>query len=183
MATGKVEAGVGSDQIVDGFRVCEKVLRGLLEKDSPLVRERAVGLYDMPCPRGLKTLRDQVWKRLRAELGDQYVLLSTRIITNDAKSSDQLVHRDIDLCEKLPVLLVFMLPLVEVTAERGPTEIMCATGATLMTTKPGEIYGFDAYLKHRSMANKSNTCRHALVLDCCLRTHKTALKKDPLYRS
>jgi hypothetical protein len=172
---------VDSNQLADGYRECEKTLRRLLESNSPHIKERAVKLFDMPCPRGLKALRDRVWEKLSAALGEQYVLLSSRVITNNVKSGEQVLHRDVDLCESPPVLIVFMLPMVEVTKERGPTEVLTPNGAVLMTSKLGAIYGFDAYLEHRSTANGSCTSRPALVLDCCLRTHRATLKKDALY--
>ncbi|GAQ93199.1 hypothetical protein KFL_013560020 [Klebsormidium nitens] len=144
---------VESAQLRDAYRESEKDLRRLLEKDSPHVKERAVKLFDTPW--GLKALKDQVWKRLSAALGEQYALLSSRVITNDTKSGDQVLHRGVDLCESPPVLLVFMLPLVEVTADRGPTEVFCPSGSVLMTTKLGAIYGFDTFLEHRVQVGRN----------------------------
>jgi hypothetical protein len=60
----KAENWIDSDQLVEGYRVCEIELRALLEKDSPLVKDRGVYLFDMPCPRRLRDLKNHVWRPL-----------------------------------------------------------------------------------------------------------------------
>jgi hypothetical protein len=172
---------VSCEQMVEGFRVCEEELRESSELDASSVREGAPGLYGMPCPRGIKGLRAEVWERLSSAFGAQYTLLKTNIITNDTKSSDQPFRRGVDFREKLSALLFFVLPLVEVTAERGPVELLCSDGSVVMTTRAGEMYGFDGYLEHRFTANRSDSCTPALVFTCCLLTDRMALMLDPRY--
>ncbi|GAQ92454.1 hypothetical protein KFL_010170030 [Klebsormidium nitens] len=126
-------AGWGKvDELVDGFRACERELRASLEMDRSLVQQVEPGLYGMPCPD-----------------------------------------------ENPPVLLIFVLPLVEVTAEKGPIEVLCPNGSVVLTTRVGEMYGFDGSLEHRFTANRSAACTPALELSFCLSIARITLMMDP----
>jgi hypothetical protein len=157
-------------------------LDGMLERDSPQVRDRGLNIFDIPWPAQLKATKDALWSKLDAALDK---LLSARVIINVPGSTGQKMHRDMDSANTPPIVVVFMLPLVDVTEDRAPIEIKArnSNGASLLlTSNAGKPYAFDGYARHRGTANCSKTVRPVLVFDCCLKEYYSELKKDPLYK-
>lgn len=167
----------------DAAHLCVTKMQRMLDNDSPQLRDRGHNIFDIPWPPQLKSTKDALWKRLDAALDKKYRLLSSRVIINAPGSTGQKVHRDIDIANTPPVVVIFMLPLVDVTKERAPTEIKTIDGSSvLQTCGAGVPYAFDGHARHRGTANTSREVRPALVFDCCLKGFYSQLKKDPLYK-
>jgi hypothetical protein len=158
----------------DAADLCVSKLDGMLDRDSPQVRDRGLNIFDIPWPAQLKATKDAIWSKMDAALDKKYKLLSARVIVNVPGSTGPKMHRDMDSANTPPIVVVFMLPLVDVTEDRAPTEIKArnSNGASLLlTSNAGKPYAFDGYARHRGTANCSKTVRPVLVFDCCLKEY------------
>lgn len=169
---------LSGDEIAFAHDAIMKSFERLDDKDDVRLLWRSVNIVDMPIPRALSATAHQLENRALSLLGKGYRLLSKRVIINMPRSEAQKPHRDIDQDNSV---VVFMVPLVDVTKEIGSTEVFTAKGSVYGLCKAGVPYMFNAYAMHRATANISKKPRPAIVLDFCVNEYFEHLSKDKLY--
>lgn len=175
------EPWLAETAVTDAYDACHAQLARMLETDHAKLKDRGPGIYDMPWPRAMSGLKADLVSRLTAALPD-YRLLSARVIVNMQQSTAQPVHRDLNVPN---TQVIFMVPLVDVSQDLGPTKLYCRADAPplLALTRAGVPYAFDAHVLHCASANTSpSTIRPVLVLDMCKLGACACLRRDKLYK-
>jgi hypothetical protein len=101
-------------------------------------------------------------------------------IINLPGSEGQKFHKDVDTEDSV---VVFMVPLVDVTNSMGCTEVIDETGkSVLAVSKAGVPYMFNGHAKHRATPNTSTKYRPVIVLDLCAKASCDTLYQSELYK-